>query len=103
MLNCLKCGADISSEEEGGCKASISGSIVGDEHTESYFFCKKCGVYTVELSYEPFLNEEQVSFRGPIGRTEGDAAVALIKKCAEPWDKKCRCDAHKIYFEGNVD
>jgi hypothetical protein len=103
MVNCLKCGADLSSEKRGGCVASISGSIMGDEHTESYFLCGKCGVYTVELYYEPFLNEEQVSFRGPVGQAEGDAAVALIKKCLEPWDKKCRCEAHQSYFNGQLD
>jgi hypothetical protein len=89
---------ELPSGEDGTCAASISGSIMGDEHTESYFLCEKCGVYTVELYYEPFLNEESVSFRGPIAREEGDAAVTLIRRCPEPWDKKCRCQAHRLIF-----
>jgi hypothetical protein len=76
---------------------------MGDEYTESFFLCKRCDVYTVEVCYEPFLGDEVITFRGPLPRAEGDAAVALIKGCPEPWDKKCRCQAHLAYFQGQLD
>ena len=27
----------------------------------------------------------------------------MIKKCDRPWDKKCRCDAHRAYFCSTLD
>jgi hypothetical protein len=103
MITCLKCGAELPSGKGHDPVASISGSISGDEHTESFYFCEKCGVYTVELYYEPFLDDEQISFRGPVEKAEGDAAVELIHMCPEPWDKKCRCRAHTSYFGNSLD
>jgi hypothetical protein len=103
MVRCLQCGAVLPPTNGGGCAASISGSILGDEYTESYFLCDRCGVYTVEVCCEPFLGEEEVACRGPVPAEEGEAAVSLIKQCAEPWDKKCRCPAHITYFKGALD
>ena len=40
---------------------------------------------------------------GPLTKAEGDARVEIIRACSEPWDKKCRCEAHKTYFEGWLD
>jgi hypothetical protein len=76
---------------------------MGDECTESYFLCERCGVYTVERYHEPFLGDEEVKCDGPVSREKGDAAVSLIKQCSEPWDKKCRCQAHIKYFDGALD
>ena len=82
---------------------SISGSIMGDEYTESYYFCSKCQVYTVEIYHDRFLGEEEILVRGPVSKPEGDAMVELTKQCSEPWNKKCRCEAHRSYFEGLLD
>ncbi|MBN1901124.1 hypothetical protein JW926_07355 [Candidatus Sumerlaeota bacterium] len=82
--------------------ASISGSFMGDEYTETYFFCKDCNIYTLEICHDRFLGEEDISIQS-IPKEQGDAQAALIRKCPEPWNKKCRCDAHKQYFRGNLD
>ncbi len=103
MVSCLQCKKDLDPGGKGEVIASISGSIMGDEYVESFFLCPECNVYTVEVRHEPFLNEDSVSFRGPVSREEGDAAIALIKQCTEPWDKKCRCDAHRAYFQDQLD
>lgn len=103
MVRCLQCGAELSPAKEGRCAASISGGILGDEYTESYFLCERCGVYTVEVCYEPFSGDEEVTFRGPFPSEKGDAAVSLISQCSEPWNKKCRCQAHITYFDGWLD
>ncbi len=103
MVRCLQCGAELPPRKEGTCAASISGGIMGDEYTETYILCERCGVYTVEVCYEPFLGDEEVTFRGPVSREAGDAAVSLISQCPEPWDKKCRCQAHTTYFKGWLD
>jgi hypothetical protein len=100
---CAKCGKDIDREEAKGWTASISGGIMGDEYTDSYYFCEDCGVYTVEVYRDSFLGDGEASTRGPLSKVEGDEKVRLIKECPEPWDKKCRCAAHLTYFQGCLD
>ena len=103
MVKCLKCQAELTETKERGRVTSISGGIMGDEYTETYFLCDRCGVYTVEVVYEPFLGDEKISYQGPLPREKGDAAVSLIKQCSEPWNKKCRCQAHVAYFGNALD
>jgi len=103
MVRCSGCGKEFDKEGEGRRVASISGSIMGDEYTESYFYCGPCGVYTVLIVRDCFLDEESVFCRGPVTKAEGDAKIALINRCAEPWDKKCRCGAHREYFDNQLD
>ena len=103
MVHCLSCGKDLSAEDSCNRAASISGSIMGDECTDTYYFCKDCGLYTVEVYRDSFLNDGGVSTRGPLSKEEGDAQVRLIGRCHEPWDKKCRCEAHVTYFQGWLD
>ena len=98
MVKCSQCGQVLNHGENDACVASISGSIMGDEYTESYFFCRQCEVYTVEIYRDRFSGEDSVSVRGPVPKSEGDVKVELIKRCVEPWNKKCRCEAHKSYF-----
>ena len=97
-MKCSQCGREFNRENNEGYMASISGSIMGDEYIETSYYCDRCGQYTVEVYHDRFLGEEDISVRGPLSKAEGDAQVELIKKCPEPWDKKCRCEAHKEYF-----
>ena len=83
--------------------ASISGGIQGDECTETYLFCERCGVYTVEVFWDCFDGSESSSLRGPVAKADGDAKVALIRRCGRPWDKTCRCEAHREYFGNSLD
>jgi len=83
--------------------AAISGSICGDECTEAYYYCDQCGVYTVVVAWDCFSGSESSSASGPIAKTEGDAKVALIHRCDRAWDKKCRCAAHREYFDNALD
>ncbi len=102
MIRCSQCSADLDQEGMPGRIASICGSILGDECIESYYFCDRCGVYTVEVYWDLFSGGESTSMQGPISRAEGEAAVGLIRQCATPWDKKCRCSAHLSYFKGSA-
>jgi hypothetical protein len=102
MIQCAKCSRELSGEE-GGRVASISGGIMGDECVETYYFCKPCGVYTVEVYWDCFMGGEEVSLRGPLPKDKGDEKIRLIGECSEPWDKKCRCDAHRAYFGDSLD
>ena len=97
-VQCKQCGRELAGQGAKSSVASISGSIVGDEDIESYFFCQACGVYTVEVYHDRFLGEDEISLRGPIPKAAGDSQVELIRQCSEPWNKKCRCQAHKSYF-----
>ena len=83
--------------------ASISGSIMGDEHTDVYFLCPTCSQYTVAQWWDNFTGEETCNVSGPLSREDGDKCVELIRKCAKPWDKKCRCDTHREYFNSTLD
>ena len=103
MIACSQCGREFDQQGKKSFRASLSGGIMGDEYIESYFFCDHCGVYTVEVCHDRFLGEEEVSTRGPVSKADGDAKVELIKQCTEPWNKKCRCEAHRAYFGGWLD
>ena len=100
MTHCQQCGRPFPKDE---WMASMSGSIMGDEHTDTYFLCSVCGVYTVARWRDNFTGEETLSLSGPLSKQEGDDRVELIRKCSQPWDKKCRCDAHRAYFHDTLD
>jgi hypothetical protein len=102
-VRCAGCGRGIGAVPGEKPVASISGGIMGDEYTESYYFCAGCGVYTVEVVHDRFSGEESVFSRGPVEKAEGDARVRLIGRCPEPWNKKCRCPAHQEYFGDALD
>jgi hypothetical protein len=99
-MECIQCKRVFLNGER---IASISGSIMGDEHTDSYFLCPVCGVYTVVSWWDNFTGVETMNLSGPLSKQEGDARVELIRKCSRPWDKKCRCEAHCTYFHGTLD
>lgn len=103
MIHCLQCGKPLSGEGRPGSVASISGGIMGDEYTDSYYFCPECCVYTVEAYYDRFLGDGEASLKGPLSKEEGDRCVRLIAQCSEPWDKSCRCAAHREYFNDSLD
>jgi hypothetical protein len=103
MIKCLKCGKILESDGGNKREAVISGSIMGDEYVESYFFCDDCQVYTVEIYRDKFSGPEQISMNGPLSKKEGDKKISIIKRCKNPWDKKCRCKAHRKYFGGMLD
>jgi hypothetical protein len=100
MVQCIQCKRPLSGEL---CIASISGSIMGDEHTDSFFFCPECGVYTLVSWWDNFTGEETMELSGPLSKQEVDTKVELIGKCSRPWDKKCRCTAHREYFNDALD
>ncbi len=99
-FGCIKCDAPFSSDN---CIASISGSIVGDEVTDSYFLCDNCGAYTKVTWWDNFSGEETRDLSGPLNKQDVDKRVELIGKCFTPWDKKCRCNAHLEYFNDTLD
>jgi hypothetical protein len=102
-MQCAQCGKAFDPEIREGRVASISGSIMGDEHIETAYFCRACGQYTIEVVRDRFLGETEISVFGPLSKAEGDARVALIRECVEPWNKRCRCAAHWKYFDGWLD
>lgn len=100
---CTKCGRPVDRKQAGDAVPTISGGIMGDEYIESYHLCADCGVYSVEVVRDRFLGEEEVTVRGPISREEAEPLIELIRKCPEPWNKRCRCEAHRAYFRGWLD
>ena len=103
MIKCSKCGKALGEGEQKGPTAAISGSIMGDEYTESWYYCPDCQGYTLEDYRDRFSGEDVVSVRDPIDKAKGDAKVALIRQCPKPWSKRCRCPAHREYFGSWLD
>jgi len=103
MASCVKCSHKFDLQNGRERIISISGSITGDECTETYYYCENCGVYTIEVFWELFSGQESVCLRGPIDKADGDRKITLVRECSEPWNKKCRCPAHLKYFEGSLD
>ncbi len=100
LFQCAQCQRPFTKENH---VASISGSILGDEDTDSYYLCPGCQAYTVMTCHESFCGPETSRRSGPLSRPEGDRQVELIRQCSRPWDKKCRCDAHRAYFHNTLD
>jgi hypothetical protein len=71
---------------------------MGDEYTESYYLWNHCKAYTIEVYRDRFLGEDDISLQGPISKSDGWARIELIRQCPEPWNKKCRCEAHRSCF-----
>lgn len=104
MIKCLQCGKVLEANGiESARVAIISGSVMGDEYTDSYLFCAECQVYTMEVCHDRFLGPEEIAIKGPLSKEKGDEQVSIIKRCLTPWDKKCRCEAHQEYFRGMLD
>ncbi|MGD9546175.1 MAG: hypothetical protein AB7V45_01385 [Candidatus Krumholzibacteriia bacterium] len=99
-MKCLQCHRTFAAEAR---IASMSGSIMGDEVTDAYFLCPACDVYTVATWWDDFTGLETESSSGPLSRDVGDARVAIIRGCEHPWDKTCRCPAHRSYFNDALD
>ena len=102
-MNCKSCAKDFKHDKLTGHVASISGSIMGDECIESYYFCDECQLYTLEVYFDYFSGHDVSNIYGPITKKEGDAKVDLIRHCRQPWNKKCRCTAHQTYFNRSLD
>jgi hypothetical protein len=92
MVQCAQCKQPLE------ISASMSGSVMGDEYIESWCFCPACQVYTLEVWRDRFCGEDSINLHGPVSKANGDAKVKLIQSCVKPWDKKCRCKAHRAYF-----
>ena len=99
-VQCICCNRPFTDAE---FSASISGSIMGDEYTDSYYLCPVCHVYTVVNDRDNFTGSVTSQLSGPLNLEQGNERVALIRKCSEPWDKKCRCEAHRAYFNNALD
>ncbi len=100
LYQCAQCQRPLAKED---LVASMSGSILGDECSECYYLCPVCQVYTKVTWWETFCGPETGSRSDPIPKEEGDRRVGLIRQCSEPWDKKCRCAAHRAYFGDSLD
>lgn len=99
-MDCLKCKRTFEKED---LLASMSGSIMGDEYTDVYFLCPVCRVFTVAHWRDNFTGTETMEVSGPVEENAGMKRVRLIRQCPEPWDKKCRCEAHIEYFGNSLD
>jgi hypothetical protein len=98
MEQCLRCNSVLEKSI-----ASISGSVMGDEYTDILYSCPSCGGYLLAGYHDHFMGEETALAGAMLDRKEGDRRVALIARCDCPWDKNCRCEAHREYFGGSLD
>lgn len=94
-MQCVRCRKEF---EEKDRAASISGRIMGDDCTDSYYWCSVCGVYTLRMLREIFAGPDTESAGSLIEKEEGERRLEIIRRCAEPWNERCRCEAHREYF-----
>jgi hypothetical protein len=99
-IGCARCGRKFREEDFVAC---IAARIMGDECTDSYYWCGSCGTYTLLLQRDVFAGPEAAPNCALISREEGDRRLALIRSCTEPGDDRCRCEAHQAYFDGFLD
>lgn len=100
MTKCSLCGNDLKPEN---LKAAISGSVMGDEYTDVFFFCVDCDVYTKISCREKFGGEDIYYPAETVTREEGDEKVKFIKQCQDPTEKRCRCPIHREWFGSWLD
>lgn len=100
-IRCLRCGA--SGEADMARVASIACGLLGDERVDTLYRCARCGQYTVEAYLDVFCGEGSASLEGPFTREQGEARAAIIARCETPWDKTCRCAAHREYYGDSLD
>lgn len=93
-MNCAECAKTLTN----GPAASMASEVMGDEYTESLYFCDACQKYTKELRHDRFLGETDTMGSAPLSKSEGDRLVALSKKCRAPFNKRCHCAAHQAWF-----
>jgi hypothetical protein len=103
MVICARCGRKLDGDGFDGQPVSISAEIMGDEYTHSYYRCSQCRSYTVRVYYDRFLGNEEESAGVSLTKEEGDVKVRMISECPEPWNKKCRCPAHRAFFGDSLD
>ena len=99
-VKCSRCGRPFRNDER---LSAISGEVMGDEYIDSYFLCPDCDVYTREIYHDRFCGPDETDIVGPLARADVDKKVKTAKRCKEPWNKKCRCRAHRSYFGGTLD
>jgi hypothetical protein len=78
--------------------ASICGEVFGDEYMERYLRCASCGRISREVYCDRFSGEDHVTLEGPLDEANAMARIALIRRCPNPADEDCDCDAHREYF-----
>ena len=100
-MKCISCGDVIPDDEP--MRASISQFVCGDEYIYSYWLCRPCNVYTVEVYHDRFFGDDDVFFLAPMDRKTGDHCLQLIGTCPRPYDKNCGCEAHKALYRGVPD
>lgn len=78
--------------------ASISGRIMGDECTDSCYWCDVCWKHTLRMLRVIFAGPDTESTGIAIAKEKGDRRLETIRRCAELWKARCRCEAHSKYF-----
>lgn len=97
-MRCPECDKPLDQENDGRPVAAISGSVMGDEYTDCFYYCANCKVYIVAGYRDCFGGDDLSRGKSVISKKQGDQEIALINKCKNPSNKRCRCAAHRKYF-----
>jgi len=103
MISCQKCSVTPEKSKGFYRAASMAGSIIGNEHIDSLWYCESCQCFTRERYVDYFDGGESSSLDGPISKDKGDEMLALMSECKTPTEKRCRCRAHQKYFGSGLD
>lgn len=103
MTRCAACRHPLDDFEK-SLLAVMRGSIMGDEYRECYFRCPACGRFTLTVTRDRFCGEEVTVTDGKLlDAADAERRLAVVARCPEPWNKRCRCEAHREYFGDALD
>lgn len=96
-MKCSHCEAPMNVNRDKVASFCTMGQ--GDEYTDRYWVCRKCGWFLRRSFRESFASQEETEYGSTALEPEkGQAIIDLIKKCPKPTDKWCDCEVHK-HFE----
>ena len=98
MIACLTCHRELPEPQ-----SLINGRVMGEDHTEAYYYCPQCDHFILALYLDQIGEESEPSLQGPLSHKEVAPKLAIIARCQKPTRVRCTCDAHREYFGGCLD
>ncbi len=98
MITCLTCRRSLPEPH-----ALINGRVMGDDHTEAYYFCPHCDHFVLALYRDSQGGDIGPSLQGPLSHEQAAPKLALIARCKKPTRVRCTCEAHREYFGERLD
>jgi hypothetical protein len=73
----------------------------GNEEILNLCFCDRCRQYYIDGYEDVFASEDSCKewLYGPYTEKDMENFVNVLKKCPDPMDKYCKCQAHEFFYQ----